>query len=315
MGQRESTEFQGTIGRVLADSEPHFMEPPHPGEEAPNVVIVLMDDTGFAQFGCYGSDIDTPHVDALAADGVQFTNFHVTPLCSPTRAALLTGRSQHAVGMRGVSNWRTGFPQPARPHLELSGNDRRGAPAAEGYATFCAGKWHLAPTTRHLRCRTLRPVAPGAGLRPLLRIPRRRDRSVPPGAGARQHPHRSTRHPADDGYHVTSEDLVDQLLLMINDSKGVRPDRPFFAYLPFGPRTRRTRRRRPISTKYRGRYRRGLGRRATTMVRAAARTGRHLTADTRVGAPKRRASRPWDDVARQSEVAGLSTPGGVRRVP
>ena len=97
------TDFKGTIGRTLADSEPHFADPPHPGADAPNVVVVLIDDLGFAQFGCYGSDIDTRHVDALAAAGLQFTNFHVTPLCSPTRAALLSGRSQHAVGMRSVS--------------------------------------------------------------------------------------------------------------------------------------------------------------------------------------------------------------------
>jgi len=89
------TDFKGTIGRTLAESEPHFVELPHPGDDSPNVVIVLLDDTGFAQLGCYGSDIDTPNIDALAGDGVQFTNFHVTPLCSPTRAALLTGRRVH----------------------------------------------------------------------------------------------------------------------------------------------------------------------------------------------------------------------------
>ena len=60
------TEFKGIIGRTLAESEPYFVEAPHPGDDAPNVVIVLMDDTGFAQFGCYGSDIDTANVDALA---------------------------------------------------------------------------------------------------------------------------------------------------------------------------------------------------------------------------------------------------------
>ena len=102
--------FEGTIGRTLRESEPWFDEPSHPGEGAPNVVLVLFDDTGFAQFGCYGSTIDTPHVDALARAGLQFTNFHVTPLCSPTRASLLTGRSQHAVGMRSLANFRTGFP-------------------------------------------------------------------------------------------------------------------------------------------------------------------------------------------------------------
>ena len=110
--QGTSPSFGGRIGRTLADSEAWFGEPPHPGPDAPNVVVVLLDDTGFSQIGCYGSDIDTPNIDALAAGGVQFTNFHVTPLCSPTRASLLTGRSQHAVGMRTLSNFRTGFPCP-----------------------------------------------------------------------------------------------------------------------------------------------------------------------------------------------------------
>ena len=102
--------FKGIIGTTLDDSEPWFELPEHPGKDAPNIVVVLLDDTGFAQLGCYGSSIDTENIDSLAADGLQFTNFHVTPLCSPTRASLLTGRSQHAVGMRSVSNFRTGFP-------------------------------------------------------------------------------------------------------------------------------------------------------------------------------------------------------------
>ena len=61
--------FEGRVGRTVAESEPWFDDPPHPGDDAPNVVIVLLDDTGFAQFGCYGSDIQTPNVDALAAGG------------------------------------------------------------------------------------------------------------------------------------------------------------------------------------------------------------------------------------------------------
>ena len=137
--------FEGRIGRTLAESEPHFASSAHPGPEAPNVVIVLLDDTGFAQFGCYGSDIDTPHVDALAAGGLQFTNFHVTPLCSPTRASLLTGRSQHAVGMRSVSNHRTGFPHQLG-HITNHAATLAEVLGEQGYATFCCGKWHLAPT-------------------------------------------------------------------------------------------------------------------------------------------------------------------------
>ena len=80
----------------------------------PNILMIVVDDFGYGDSGAYGGGegrgMPTPNIDALAADGLQFTNFHVTPVCSPTRASLLTGRSQHAVGMRMVSNFRTGFP-------------------------------------------------------------------------------------------------------------------------------------------------------------------------------------------------------------
>ncbi len=245
------TEFKGTIGRTLADSEADYMEPPHPGEDAPNVVIVLLDDTGFAQLGCYGSDIDTPSVDALAADGVQFTNFHVTPLCSPTRAALLTGRSQHAVGLRGVSNWRTGFPHQLG-HISNSASTIAEVLHAEGYATFCAGKWHLAPTED----------TSAAGPFDQWPLARGFDRfyGFLEGETDQFHPElvRDNTHidppsAPQDGYHL-SEDLVDQLLQMINDSKGVRPDRPFFAYLPFGATHAPHQAPQTYLDKYRGRY-------------------------------------------------------------
>jgi len=74
--------FKGKIGRTLAESEPHFERRRHPGSNSPNVAIVLHDDVGFAQFGRYGSDIDTRHIDTLAANGLTFTNFHVTR-CAP----------------------------------------------------------------------------------------------------------------------------------------------------------------------------------------------------------------------------------------
>ena len=243
--------FQGTIGRTLAESEPHFAEPPHPGADAPNVVIVLLDDTGFAQFGCYGSDIDTPNVDALAADGLQFTNFHVTPLCSPTRASLLTGRSQHAVGMRSVSNHRTGFPHQLG-HVSNQAGTIAEVLKDEGYATFCAGKWHLAPTADISAAGPFDqwPLARGFDryygflegetdqFRPELVVD---NHHIDPPAGP------------EDGYHL-SEDLVDQLLLMINNSKGVRPDRPFFAYLPFGATHAPHQAPQSYLEKYRGRY-------------------------------------------------------------
>tara|TARA_B100000029_G_scaffold500265_1_gene571741 strand:- start:2262 stop:4520 length:2259 start_codon:yes stop_codon:yes gene_type:complete len=223
--------FEGKIGRTLEDSEAWFPEPPHPGEDAPNVIFVLLDDTGFAQFGCYGSEIDTENVNSLAQNGLQFTNFHVTPLCSPTRASLLTGRSQHAVGMRGVSNWQSGFPHQLG-HISNHAGTIAEVLSSKGYATFCTGKWHLAPMED----------TSAAGPFDQWPVQRGFDRfyGFLEGETDQFHPELTVdNHYIDppkspeEGYHL-SEDLVDQLLRMISDSKGIRPDRPFFAYLPFG---------------------------------------------------------------------------------
>ncbi len=243
--------FPGTIGRTLADSEPHFERPPHPGDDAPNVVIVLMDDTGFAQFGCYGSDIDTPNVDGLAASGLQFTNFHVTPLCSPTRAALLTGRSQHAVGMRSVSNHRTGFPHQLG-HISNHAATIAEVLGAEGYATFCTGKWHLAPTQDISAAGPVDQWPLGRGFQRFYGFLEGETDQFHPELTIDNH-HVDPPATPEEGYHL-SEDLVDQLLQMINDSKGIRPDRPFFAYLPFGATHAPHQAPEEYLDKYRGRY-------------------------------------------------------------
>ncbi|MDP2125040.1 MAG: sulfatase-like hydrolase/transferase, partial [Parvibaculum sp.] len=90
-------EFGGVIGRTVAESTPWWPEPKLAAGTS-DVVMVVLDDTGFAHLGCYGSTIATPNIDALAAKGARFTGFHTTALCSPTRACLLTGRNHHAVG-------------------------------------------------------------------------------------------------------------------------------------------------------------------------------------------------------------------------
>jgi len=237
--------FEGRIGRTLADSQPSFEVAPHPGEDAPNVVIVLLDDTGFAQFGCYGSDIDTTNVDALAANGLQFSNFHVTPLCSPTRASLLTGRSQHAVGMRSVSNHNTGFPHQ-RGHISDHAATVAEVLGAKGYATFCTGKWHLAPTQDISAAGPFDQWPLGRGFDRFYGFLEGETDQFHPDLVIDNH-HVDPPAGPDEGYHV-SEDLVDQLLRMINDSKGIRPDRPFLAYLPFGATHAPTRPRSPIWT-------------------------------------------------------------------
>ena len=243
--------FEGTIGRTLADSEPHFEERTHPKRGAPNVVIVLLDDTGFAQFGCYGSDIDTPNIDALAAGGVQFTNFHVTPVCSPTRAALLTGRSQHEVGMRGLAGWITGFPNTLG-HISNAAATIAEVLRDEGYATLCAGKWHLAPGTHVAAAGPFDQWPLGRGFERFYGfLPGETDQFHP--ELVRDNSHIDPPATAAEGYHL-SEDLVDELLLMINDNKGIRPDRPFFAYLPFGATHAPHQAPQEYLDKYRGRY-------------------------------------------------------------
>src|SRR5688572_30130652 len=102
--------FGGRIGRTAAESQPHWPTPRSEPSARPNIVLIVFDDLGWSDLGCYGSEIATPNVDALAARGLRYSQFFVTPLCSPTRACLLTGRNHHRVGMRTLADIDTGFP-------------------------------------------------------------------------------------------------------------------------------------------------------------------------------------------------------------
>ena len=244
-------EFGGTIGRIQAESEPWWPPAPDPGPDAPNVVVVLLDDLGFSHFGCFGSDIDTPNIDRLAASGLRFSNFHVTPLCSPTRAALLTGRNHHSVGMRAVANFDTGYPH-MRGHIS-----NHAATAAEvlrdsGYTTFALGKWHLCPMEH----------ASAAGPYDQWPCQRGFDRfyGFLDGETDQFHPelvydNHTVRPPADpeSGYHL-SEDLVDHAIGFVHDTTSIRPDRPFFMYLAFGATHAPHQAPSAYLDKYRGRY-------------------------------------------------------------
>src|SRR5262249_38409921 len=89
---RPDYHFQGNVGRTYLDSDkPQFPQPVQAPKGAPNVVLILIDDTGFGQFGTFGGGVPSPTMDRLAAEGLRFNRFHTTALCSPTRAALLTG--------------------------------------------------------------------------------------------------------------------------------------------------------------------------------------------------------------------------------
>ncbi|MFM8848573.1 MAG: arylsulfatase [Actinomycetota bacterium] len=223
--------FEGRIGRTVAESEPWWPTRPHPGDEAPNVIVILFDDMGFSHLGCFGSTIDTPNIDRLAAEGLRFTNFHVTPLCSPTRAALLTGRNHHAVGMRSVSNFNSGFPH-MRGQIANDATTIAEMLREAGYATFALGKWHLCP------------MADASAAGPFDQWPLQRgfDRfyGFMDGETDQFHPelvydNHWIEPPGrpEDGYHLT-EDLIDKSIEFMHDSVSLRPDRPFFMYLALG---------------------------------------------------------------------------------
>jgi arylsulfatase A-like enzyme len=136
--------FQGKIGITRAESKPWWPEPRHAPTGTPNIVIVYMDDMGYADVGCFGSEIDTPHIDALAARGLRFNHYTTHPICSPARAALLTGRNAHAVGTGWVANNHAGFPGYSGA-LPLDAATLAETLRAQGYTTIMVGKWHNTP--------------------------------------------------------------------------------------------------------------------------------------------------------------------------
>ncbi|MEY3827128.1 MAG: hypothetical protein RLZZ148_1946, partial [Cyanobacteriota bacterium] len=104
------TTFPGVIGRTVDQSRPAWPEPLRAKEGTPNVIFIVLDDTGFGQLGSYGSPIKTPNLDSLAANGLRYNNFHTTALCSPTRSAIITGRNHHSNAMSCITEGATGYP-------------------------------------------------------------------------------------------------------------------------------------------------------------------------------------------------------------
>ncbi len=138
--------FQGTMGRTLDGSTPdwNLIGHPVPPEGAPNVLLVLIDDAGFGNPSTFGGPIQTPNYTRIAEQGLKYNRFHVTALCSPTRAALLTGRNNHAVGFGSIGEFAGGFPG----YSATLPRDCAPLPRIlrdNGYSTAAFGKWHLTP--------------------------------------------------------------------------------------------------------------------------------------------------------------------------
>jgi len=223
--------FGGRIGTDWRDSQPWWPPEPTAPAGSPNVVMVVLDDVGYAQLGCYGSDIETPVIDGLAATGVRLGNFHTTSLCSPTRACLLTGRNHHRSGMGRVADLAIGYPgywgKPPRENGYLSEILR-----AAGYATYAIGKWHLSPEdeTNMAASRATWPLA--RGFDRWYGFHGGETHQFVPALYNDNHSVRPPR-PIDDGYHLT-EDLTDRAIEFLGDLRAVDAARPFFLYFATG---------------------------------------------------------------------------------
>ncbi len=199
--------------------------------QRPNVVVVLLDDVGFAQFGCFGSEIETPAIDRLAAGGLRYNRFHVTSICSSSRASLLTGRNHHAVGMGSVADGATSAPgYTAR--LPKSAATMQRVLRDDGYSTFMVGKWHLTPNGERSHAGPFTQWPLGTGFERYYGFLRADANQWVPNLVVDNHSIDPPRTP-DDGYHVT-EDLADNAITMILDQKQTAPDKPFFMYFAPG---------------------------------------------------------------------------------
>ena len=224
-------EFKGKIGRTHTESTPWWPEPKGIGKNYPNIIVILFDDTGFSQFGCYGSNIDTPNIDRLAQDGLRYTNFHTTALCSPTRACLLTGRNHHAIGVRSISNYDTGFPHMRgyiTPHAATIAEILR----ENGYSTLMVGKWHLAPMFQSSAAGPFENWPLQRGFNRYYGFLQGETDQFYPSLTYDNHPIDPPKSP-EEGYHL-NEDLLDKSIDFIRNHKSIYPKQPFFLYLAFG---------------------------------------------------------------------------------
>ncbi|MFD9610240.1 arylsulfatase [Streptomyces sp. NPDC059083] len=220
--------FAGRVGRTFAESEPAWPARTAPPAQAPNIVVVLVDDMGFSDIGPFGSEIPTPVLDGLADGGVKLGNYHTMPLCSPARAALLTGLNPHRVGYAMVANSDPGFPGYG---MEIAEDVPTLAELLHdaGYATYAVGKWHLVRDS----------ASNAADHRGNWPLQKGFDQyyGVLEGLTSLFHPHQLVRDnsPLDidefpDDYYYT-DDITDQALSMVKSLRAHDPDKPFFLYL------------------------------------------------------------------------------------
>ena len=221
--------YAGLITYDAKDPATSFppIEPLRPPEQAPNVLVVLIDDCGFGAPSAFGGPCATPTAERLAANGLKYNRFHTTALCSPTRQALLTGRNHHSVGMGGITEIATSAPgyNSIRPNTA--------APLAEtlrlnGYSTAQFGKCHEVPVWETSPMGPFNQWPTGSGFEHFYGFIGGETNQYAPAIYRDTVPVEPDRTP-EEGYHFT-EDMTDQAIDWIRQQKALTPDKPFFIY-------------------------------------------------------------------------------------
>ena len=228
---KSGTAFPGVIGRTYDKSSPAWPEPLRAKQGAPNVLFIVLDDTGFGQLGCYGSPIRTPNLDQLAANGLRYNNMHTTALCSPTRSCILTGRNHHSNHMACITEGATGYPGYDGV-IPFENGFLSEILLKNGYNTFAVGKWHLTPSEQVSAAGPYDRWPLGRGFERYYGFLGGDTHQYYPELVYDNHQVEPPKTP-EEGYHLT-EDLVDKAIQFMADSKQVAPTKPFFMYFATG---------------------------------------------------------------------------------
>jgi arylsulfatase len=228
---KPGTTFPGVIGRTADVSDPAWPQPNRAREGAPNVLFIVLDDTGFGHLGCYGSPIATPHIDALAADGLRYSNMHTTALCSPSRSCIITERNHHSNHLACLTNGSTGYPG-SDGYIPFENGFISEILLQKGYNTYCVGKWHLAPEETMTAAGPYDRWPLGRGFERYYGFLGGDTHQYYPEL-VRDNSQTEPEKTPEQGYHLTV-DLVEKAKAMIADAKQVAPGKPFFMYFAPG---------------------------------------------------------------------------------
>ena len=223
---RSTPNFEGKISKTIPQSTPRKLTNPQAPHDAPNILLIMLDDVGFGSFGNFGGPVATPGLDKVAQRGLIYNQFHTTALCSPTRAALLTGRNHHTVHMGGITEIANSFPgydSAIPPESATVAQVLR----MSGYSTACFGKWHLTPSWEQSPAGPFDRWPTGLGFDRFYGIMGAESSQYEPPVYDQTTP--ISPHLDNADYHLT-EDLADQAIKWMHRQKASSPNKPFFCY-------------------------------------------------------------------------------------